>query len=332
MNNSINIHTTCFAFFSVFLITQIGLNADDGILSTKPSFNTIVMDSMSERGLVDSAQFSYEMTHYIKDGDDFEWKQSGYYGFSESESKSVHEFATVYAKGGENPKPYGDSSNEQLAVDTKDGLEYRGGGVSSESLTVVFSPRSMFGRPANLEKPSHSPIIKPFDFRAFGFAFYGDLLSSTPFDKVLANYLLLEDNQIPEVDIGKLPTELKPAQSNCRYFQYGPTYLCVDCDKDFWVTRQLKKGPAYTVLPSGKKKLVQEIRSKCTLYLDQFDGFWLPVRALYQAGSRRLDYKIKWIAVNPEEGKIDFSAATVAKNINKSLIGVKLESSTKENQ
>lgn len=316
--------------FSATLLTQLVLMVSckaalgqEGILNSKPAFNALVLEAMAARGSVLAGEFEYEVKYFVKDGDEFEWVKKGTFVFDDRIDSIAHNFTILYSKDAMNPNPLGVAPGSGISVSKKEGIEYRGGAVYSPGNVIAFRPEVLAGRPAPVDSPTQSGIIVPFDYRAFGFAFYGDMERRTPFDKVLGNYLIMDDKDVPELSgEKKLPDSFRPLKDDARYFQFGPTYLCVEPDKDYWVTQQLKEGPAYQTQPDGSRKVVTQLRSKCTLYLDKVDGFWLPKRALYRVQDRRLAFSIKWKSVNPDAGSLDFSAKSLSRVLEKPLVNI----------
>ena len=94
-------------------------------------------------------------------------------------------FAIVYSKDAANPNPFGVSPGTGIAIETKDGLQFRGGGVFPKSSTLLFSARSNSSSVRSYESLAQSPDIMPFDYRGFGYAFYGDLITRATFAKCL---------------------------------------------------------------------------------------------------------------------------------------------------
>ncbi|TWU57972.1 hypothetical protein Poly59_08810 [Rubripirellula reticaptiva] len=199
-------------------------SAEDGILKSKPGFGALVVEAMAARASVVAGEFEYRIDSIKGRGDDIEWTQEGVYGFDERSDRSIHAFKRVRTEHAVDQNPSNANVGGGIISQTENGLQVTGGGVFSPDVSFLFPPESRVGFAKLLETRRNYPYLTPFNFRSFGFAFYGDLLKNSPFDKVIAYYLAVDDSTVPEVQASDLPTELLPAISDARYFDYGNVF------------------------------------------------------------------------------------------------------------
>jgi hypothetical protein len=255
------------------------------------------------------------MFFYRNDGDEFEWKKQGGFAFDDGKNHAIHWFTQTFGKHANNPNPWGATPGDGIAIQTKEGIVYRGGALFSPEMSFVFAPTSGSGKKRFVESPHSNPLFVPFDWRSFGFAFYGDINRNSPFDKVIPNYLAADEKRIPELQKDQIPVPFQPVLKGARYFNYGGCVLCIEPDKDYWVTRARFTNPTYKTVGGLTKKVGETVLSKCTVYVEQINGFWVPVRAIYASGSERLDFQLDWKFVNPSDGKIVFSVERLTQNV-----------------
>ncbi len=316
-------------FLCISMLTVVGQAfgpssfAQDGILSSKKGFHSLVFESMSARGLVKSGEFKYTVVAFTEKGEDFAWKKEGQFGFDESSNQTIHWFKQTFGKKSSDPNPWGATPGDGIATQTKDGIQYRGGAVFSPEISVVFSTRSRSGTERIVESPSKSSLFIPFDYRSFGYAFFADVELLTSYDKVLPNYLSVDEKDMPEIKKDKLPRFFLPTTEGARYFNHGSCLMCIDVEKDFWVTRAQYRRPEFKTVNGVTKKVGEKIGSQCVINLKQFNGHWVPTDVDYRTRTKRMDVSIEWISLNSDENKIDFSPKRLALEIEKPLASIR---------
>ncbi|TWT89465.1 hypothetical protein [Stieleria varia] len=296
--------------------------ADDGMLSSKQGFHAIVLESVAARAEVSSGEFKYTIVQYQEEGEDFEWKKEGVFAYDERQSLSIHWFLHTFGKKAKDPNPWGATPGNGIAIQTDDGIQYRGGALFSPQLALARLPVSDRTRKIAVGTSPNTSLFVPFEWRAFGFAFYADVDRNTPFDKVIPNYLAAEEVDILEIKHKDLPKSFQPVVNRARYFNYGGCVLCVEVDRDYWVTRARFASPSKASARSDGGYVGESVISECTVYLEQVNGYWVPARALYKSGKRRLDFQMDWKFVNPPEGKFVFSKERLEENLQTSFVPI----------
>lgn len=318
------------AIACVLLVTSFSsrlLVAEDGILSSRPTFQALVLEAMAARGAIGAGAYSYEVKKFDKSkADRFKvrevtpvWEIKGNFKFDDKMGSSQHDFIQLFNKKYHNSAPWGAASGSVVVEETKDHYIFRGGGLLTPELTYVFPLQSSrgFTRRTNVEFPYET--LQPMDVRSFGFAFYGDIVRNRPFEAVLGSYLRLDESAVPELKESKIPKSFGKLSKSERCFNYGGCMICIDPSRGFWATRT-----RYAVSKSANDKdneseTVETVFNECTIYLKSVNDHWVPSRTIYKAQAERIDISINWEVVNPpDDSKLVFSIDQLSQKIGKS--------------
>lgn len=282
------------------------------------AFHSMVLEAMAARGALEAGQFDYRFRYFSSKHDGFVWKKTGSYAFDLRTNEVVHGFHQTFAKDGPDPNPFGAVPNGGIAQRTKDGLMFRGGGLFSPKGSYLFYLQNLGGRQKAIDNPEKSPLITPFDFKSFGFAFYGDISRVTSYDRVLSNYLIVDGSDIAKVRPTEIPKAMMPAVKGATYFNYGGCILCVEPERDYWVTHARFAIPGNSSPDAKGLTTSKEIlQSSCKMDLKQIDGFWVPQHVVYRSKGDRFDIELDWKRVNPPQNTIKFSIETLSAQIEK---------------
>ncbi len=291
--------------------------ADDGILSSKSGLHSLVLESMASRGAVVAAEFDYKQSWY-KDGER-QWTKTGTFRFDERVDKTFHFFKQVFPKDSSDAKEWA-RLPAGVIEELKDGIQFSGGAIYAPDATVRFPTNGTYGYITQSRPSITSELVKPFEFKAFGFGMFGDISRLTPYDKVLTNFLSKEEHEIPEVDSKDLPKDFLPVAKKARHFNFGGYLICIEPEKQYWVTKSKFTSAKYEKVAKNKwKKSGEKVLSQSNIVLDEVKNFYLPVDIDYSEPNSRLSIHIEWSVVNPDADKLQFRPKELAELLKRPL-------------
>ena len=167
---------------------------------------------------------------------------------------------------------------------------YRSGTVSK-----VFSSRE-FVDAKQLDRPIPYPT-EPFDFRALGIGFYGDIVSHRSLEEIIQAWRGVEDTFPPGVFRSEGEDKIMTIQTPNRFYE-------IDYGRDCWFTAHRYTGTK-KILGEKVPKVLTEGRIELGLH----DGEWLPDRAEVSHSSGKIQIFFTWRPkeeVKPEQFSLDY--------------------------
>ncbi len=249
--------------------------ADSPKYEIDPNFQSNVLESIARRDALRTGEFDYTIEKKPAESNSITFYQRGTYLFDLDNAATMHTFERAEREDG-----------DSRAI--KD-IEFKKGGmlVSKEDYFVFLLGKDTGIEPA-IGPERFSTTKSPFDFRAFGFAYWGDLYANKGADEVLAGYFTWPD-----------PLVLKRTDDLVEYNSLGNMFT-MDIRRDYWITKHELILQDYIRSKDGKwEKGKKNLVTGCDMQLVQLNGHWVPGSVLYRSSSGgTIQYDLKWKSLN----------------------------------
>lgn len=249
--------------------------ADDPEVVTDHLFQAKVVEAIARRDALRTGEFEYTIEHKLPNSDVLKSYQRGDFLFDFDNATSMHVFERTEGE-----------LDETRAL--RDVPAKKGGMLVTPKDYIVFTLGADFGFVPKIEPERFATTRAPFDFRAFGFAYWGDIVSNQNGDSVLAGYFTWPD-----------PMVLKRENGRIEYNCVG-TLFTLDIERDYWITKHELILQDYKRSRDGKwEKDKRKLVTACDAELTQKNGFWVPSRVLYRSSSGgTMQFKLDWKSLN----------------------------------
>lgn len=291
--------------------------SQNGILGERPTFAAIIANALESRARLVSGKFDYRMSAIGPGDDGVLWVQDGVYLFDEQLERSMHVFTRTIKES--------DRSDKRLV----------GGGLFSRAPKqsfVVLEGDDAVGSAVTSPSDRSISVFKPFDFRAFGFAMYGDFVRKAAFDKVLLNHLAVDPSNVSDVT-GDDISEVTTSGDGIQAFNFGGNVLAIDTVRDMWPVDARWERQTYKKTPDGKwikDRIVLE--SSCDMDLIKNGNHWLPKKVVYASRSGKFDIELLWASVNADVHLADIDRLQLIDEISKRRMAASSEVDAKEEE
>ncbi len=282
-----------------------------GILGKKPTFGAIISNALESRAGLVSGQFDYKMSAIGPGDTGVLWLQEGSYFFDDRLEKSLHVYTRTIKES---------ARSDRRVV---------GGGLFARApqQSFVILENDSVGQAVISESDRSVSVFKPFEFRAFGFAMYGDVVRKTPFDKVLLNHLAVDDSNVSDVT-GDDISEVTTSGEGILAFNFGGNVLAINTLRDWWPVDARWDRQTYKKLTNNrwaKDRLVLE--NSCDMELTQSNEKWVPKKVLYASRSGKFDIEFQWSSVNADVALADVDDLKLIEDVTNRRIAASLSTS-----
>ena len=223
-------------------------------------------------------------------------KQTGTFAFDNDSSRTFHFFKITERRAGE-------TTSLEIAEPAL------GGAIYTPETTVVFPAGAASGFTRTTTDTQSFSIIKPFEFRSFGYAFFADYQRKTSFEEVLTAYLGWHDPKITKESDGSIE------------YKTGEKVFTMDKERDYWITSMNYLSTQYEKVGTGWKEKNKQLVTGCEIQLKKAEGMWVPEDVKYSSSHGGTHHiAIDWKNLNTSLPIDQFETQTLQKKVNKEFI------------
>ncbi|TWU32799.1 hypothetical protein Poly41_51760 [Novipirellula artificiosorum] len=176
-------------------------------LRVDAGFSGKVAEAMVLRDSIKNGAFEYELEISPPGATQVQQKTTGSYYFDYESERSLHLLSVATRQEGTGE------------IETR-----RGVGLQTRETTAIQEPESTKLRVKGTVPGQNYRVMMPFEFRAFGYAFFGNYRNRHSFEEVLSSYLVWHDPQIVSQESGVI------------HYDAGEVKFSMETEKDYWLS------------------------------------------------------------------------------------------------